>query len=76
MLNANSSLIHHFLFIAYYANNILAYGFSSADKAEIAKKIKNNHIKSLSVLSIGSSYSDILFLNESDVSMITSSCDG
>ena len=76
MLNGNSSLIQHFLFIAYYANNILAYGFSSMEKAEITKKIKANYTKHLSILSIGSSYSDLLFINESDVSMITSSCDG
>ena len=35
LLDGHSSLMQHFLFAAYYSNNILTHGFTSPEKAQI-----------------------------------------
>ena len=61
LLKAHSSLMQHFLLNAYYANCILAHGFTPQEKAEITQKLKHSYKRPHTLLSIGSSYSDLLF---------------
>jgi hypothetical protein len=75
LLQIHSSLMQHFLFVAYYASNILTHGLSSQEKAEITQNLKRSYNRPHTLMSIGSSYSDLLFENYSDVSMIISSGD-
>lgn len=67
--------MQHFLFVVYYSHNILTQGFSPQQKAEITEKLKSSFNRNHTLMSIGSSYSDLLFENYSDVSLIINSCD-
>lgn len=72
-LKTQGYLMQHFLFAGYYSQNILTHGFTPQEKAEIAEKLKVSYNRSHTLMSIGSSYSDLLFENYSDVSLIINS---
>ena len=67
--------MQHFLLTVYYANNLLTHGLSPQEKAELTEKLKRGYNRSHTLMSIGSSYSDLLFENYSDVSLIISGSD-
>lgn len=74
-LNLHTSLMQHFLFTVYYSQNILTHGFSPQEKAQITEKLKYSFNRNHTLMSIGSSYSDLLFENYSDVSLMINSFD-
>lgn len=67
--------MQHFLFTVYYSSNVLTHGFTSVEKADITERLKRCYNRAHTIMSIGSSYSDLLFENYSDVSLIISSVD-
>jgi hypothetical protein len=68
-MQENSDIMQHFLFVIHYCQGIIAYNFTSEQTAELTLKLKHSYPREQQILAIGSSYGDLKFADESDVSI-------
>lgn len=61
--------MQHFLFVVYYSQSIVAYDLQPRATAEFTRKLKCGYNHEHTILTIGSSYADLLYQDHSDISL-------
>lgn len=72
-IREDSQILHHFLFVLYYSQGLLATKLRPEDIAELTHQIRHSYPTKQKVLGIGYSFTDLKFLGESNVSIGLSS---
>ena len=69
LLQDNSDIMQHFLFVVFYCQDLIGYNFTPQQTAELTIKLKTSYPQEQKILAVGNSYGDLKFQDESDISI-------
>lgn len=69
LLQDNSDIMQHFLFVVFYCQGLIGYNFTPQQTAELTIKLKTSYPQEQKILAVGNSYGDLKFQDESDISI-------